>query len=353
MSFNRWNYVEGNPINRTDPTGQCWIMEDGDGRWYPDNSFQCHRSNAPEPPYMDGLTEGQLINFHESNDPPRENQVREENGSAAFGGAMLSKVYRAMCGDVDAWWNAGPKFDLETFVGILIIQEASFRWGHSEKEPEHMKNPFYGSGDDTYISSATLDRANYIAQVVATVTKYGDQSPDPSHQSYTCPAGTTGACVSGVLNWWAAQSETAQDWIRDYYHFIQEVTLDGSKRTSIDGRLDGHYKGGVGDVDVNRRSKNQRFWTIFSLARQYGFNALHNSSYAIQDGPVKFGNNTTMARELPNRGVQPGYNGTGRQTIYYYTADGWVVYTASQYGYWHNPDKLGSIIDMTDSSPSH
>src|SRR5687768_14164436 len=24
MSHNRWNYVESNPINRTDPSGLCW-----------------------------------------------------------------------------------------------------------------------------------------------------------------------------------------------------------------------------------------------------------------------------------------------------------------------------------------
>jgi len=29
LSLNRWNYVEGNPINRTDPSGQCFITDSG------------------------------------------------------------------------------------------------------------------------------------------------------------------------------------------------------------------------------------------------------------------------------------------------------------------------------------
>jgi len=31
MSYNKWNYVASNPINRTDPTGKCWYPKQGGG----------------------------------------------------------------------------------------------------------------------------------------------------------------------------------------------------------------------------------------------------------------------------------------------------------------------------------
>jgi len=32
MSYNKWNYVDGNPVNRTDPTGKCWYWDPSDGK---------------------------------------------------------------------------------------------------------------------------------------------------------------------------------------------------------------------------------------------------------------------------------------------------------------------------------
>jgi len=31
MSYNKWNYVGSNPVNRTDPTGRCWYPKQGGG----------------------------------------------------------------------------------------------------------------------------------------------------------------------------------------------------------------------------------------------------------------------------------------------------------------------------------
>ena len=338
MSFNRWNYTDSNPVNRIDPSGNCWVEYQGDFIWVPADGYPfCYgRSNESEPAYTAGMTEGELINFHPSNDPPRENQVREWADSP-YGGAMLSDVYQAMCDDGDAWWNAGPKFDLETFVGLMIMQESSFRWADATE-----------GSDDTSINEYSQEQAKYITQVVATVLKYGDHVPE--HQSWTCPPGTSGACVSGLFNFWAGHSEVARDWIKDYYHFIQDN--DG---TSIDGKLDGHYTGGVGDVSTNRWKKNQRFWAVFTQARLHGFNALHNPAYAIPYGPIMYGNNTAWTYELPRpnpkhpQKVTPGYHGIGKQTVYYYW-DTFIVYTASQYSYWHGA--IGDKVNQKDPSPS-
>jgi hypothetical protein len=35
LSLNRWNYVEGNPVNRTDPSGQCYIDTGNLPKWQP------------------------------------------------------------------------------------------------------------------------------------------------------------------------------------------------------------------------------------------------------------------------------------------------------------------------------
>jgi RHS repeat-associated protein len=46
MSFNRWNYVDGNPINRTDPSGMCWIISGGVNVWIPDGATPCQSGNT-------------------------------------------------------------------------------------------------------------------------------------------------------------------------------------------------------------------------------------------------------------------------------------------------------------------
>lgn len=38
-------YTDGNPVNYTDPTGQCWLYEDGNVKWYSDISLQCRNTN--------------------------------------------------------------------------------------------------------------------------------------------------------------------------------------------------------------------------------------------------------------------------------------------------------------------
>jgi RHS repeat-associated protein len=51
LSLNRWNYVEGNPVNYTDPSGLCWVIEDSDkdGRWYPDSDYRCIKKHNKVP----------------------------------------------------------------------------------------------------------------------------------------------------------------------------------------------------------------------------------------------------------------------------------------------------------------
>jgi hypothetical protein len=46
MSLNKWNYVEGNPVNRTDPSGMCFYTIPGtDTRvWLPDGATPCNTS---------------------------------------------------------------------------------------------------------------------------------------------------------------------------------------------------------------------------------------------------------------------------------------------------------------------
>jgi hypothetical protein len=46
MSYNKWNYVDSNPINRVDPTGMCWINVSGVNVWIPDGATPCQSGNA-------------------------------------------------------------------------------------------------------------------------------------------------------------------------------------------------------------------------------------------------------------------------------------------------------------------
>jgi RHS repeat-associated protein len=61
MSFNSWLYVENNSINRTDPSGNCWVFPgnnpDADPKWYPDTDDRCRMVT---PRYATGATEAQL-----------------------------------------------------------------------------------------------------------------------------------------------------------------------------------------------------------------------------------------------------------------------------------------------------
>ncbi len=46
MSFNAWNYVSGNPVNRLDPTGMCWITVNGTQVWIPDGAAPCSNTSS-------------------------------------------------------------------------------------------------------------------------------------------------------------------------------------------------------------------------------------------------------------------------------------------------------------------
>ena len=47
LSLNRWNYVEGNPINRSDPSGHCFNQADGTWHWFERPWFgNCQNSSA-------------------------------------------------------------------------------------------------------------------------------------------------------------------------------------------------------------------------------------------------------------------------------------------------------------------
>ena len=48
LSLNRWMYVEGNPVNRVDPTGMCWVDILGTNIWIPDQSTVCKYTNYPD-----------------------------------------------------------------------------------------------------------------------------------------------------------------------------------------------------------------------------------------------------------------------------------------------------------------
>ena len=45
MSYNLWLYTSGNPVNRLDPSGQCWVTPPGSNNpnpiWFPDGTSQC------------------------------------------------------------------------------------------------------------------------------------------------------------------------------------------------------------------------------------------------------------------------------------------------------------------------
>lgn len=316
MSFNRWNYGDSNPISHIDPTGTCWVTVGTKREWLPDGAQVC------QPDY--GMTPGAFYNTPISSRA----QISTNSLAQVFGGKQLWKVYLAMTCKTDAWWYAdlAHPFDYELFIGLMIIQEANIQYRID--------------GNIVTFNSDYLKRAEVISDVVATVSKYG------GHNNYSCPPIHV-SCISSVFNFWADHSEVAQARINELYHLIWNADQD---RDVADMNIDEYANSGPASIGqyYSRVNPNERITqdlvAVLSQARIWGHEALNKT--AKPDGPIMYGSDPNWTGKLgTDYKLIPGnnINGTVRNTIYYYQADGWIAYTASQYAFWKG--ELGNIVD--------
>jgi hypothetical protein len=254
-----------------------------------------------------------------------------------YGGRQLWRVYLEMVCETDSWWYADPSnvFDYEMFIGLMILQEANIMFTSSDES-------------NATLNPDSLMRAEMVAEVVGTVLKYG------GFRDYSCSAGSGRTCTASLFNFWADHSQVARNLINDYYHLVWD---EEQQRSVADMDLSEYAASGPASVGTyyNRQTGNKtppQLMKILSEARRLGYNAIHNPAYAIPNGPIMYGLNSQWTRKLSSDpyNVPAGRkNGTGRETIYYYTTDGIIFYTASQYGYWRG--QLGGIVDNTDPMP--
>jgi RHS repeat-associated protein len=113
MSYNRWSYGYGNPVNLTDPTGQfpAECLE-------ADDFAQCLRDWAAEG--RGGC----------ATDPVSLTQVGDlvpgTNETMIYGGDQFAKLYELMdSATTGTWWNQDGNFTFEQFVGLLLMHEGA------------------------------------------------------------------------------------------------------------------------------------------------------------------------------------------------------------------------------------
>jgi len=315
-------YTKGNPVNLTDPSGHDpWWCEGRANEQECINSWVISQTeNKP------GLTKGSLFNTPIGEPATQISQVK------TYGGRQLWRVFLEMLCENDAWWHADPsnKFSYEMFIGLMIFQEANMQ---------------FTPGDEfnVTLTSDSLKRADLITKVVATVMKYG------GFKEYSC-GNTGGNCQASIFNFWADHSQVSRNLINDYYELFWN---EEKKRSVPDYALDKYAGSGPASIGqyYNRKSGNRtppQLIKVLSEASRLGNNALHDPLFATQNGPIMYGLNSNWTRQLSLRGVRPYYeNGP---EIYYYTPEGVIFYTESQYGYWRGV--LGSTVDQMDAMPN-
>jgi len=172
MAFNLWNYTDANPINRGDPSGQCWATVPGSGDvpvWIPDGVT----SYCPD---RGGLDLGRMGTLPWGPTPA-------DGGSyVGYGGAQLWDVYNGMSGCTRAWWLKSKPFDPYTLIGLMILQEASFSFKPEAKDPLNDTTP--DANADT--------RANILVTVAATNLYDGRGQGDIHYKSWKCNPQTDG-----------------------------------------------------------------------------------------------------------------------------------------------------------------
>ena len=107
LSLNRWGYVGGNPVNRIDPSGMCWIIENGDGKWYPDSDHRCYYQK-------------QLAGFRNQADKDNFDDVPGLSSKAE----KLYELYEKMYRDKSGWW-----WTTHGAGGFTIWEFMASQWG--------------------------------------------------------------------------------------------------------------------------------------------------------------------------------------------------------------------------------
>jgi len=259
QALNRYAYVFNNPLKYVDPSGHdpCTGIP---GTYMPDCGVNDDET-SPDPVI---LTRG---------NPQKKIKQRP------YGGVEVKALFDMMMGATSGWWHTGGSFNLETFVGLMIMHEAA---GQAEF-------------------------ATWIATAVAQQLYVGGNRPP------YCPSGT---CVNGLFNFLAAYSESVHRLIDSYVRGAISIM----KYSGYGGFAR------LGEAEIQRRLGEAATW---------GNQALHPASL-IPDryyAPTDWGNFSKINIALTDKGAQIG---TGRNQVLYRSADRvFYVMTALQVNYWN------------------
>lgn len=280
LSLNRWVYTEGNPVNRVDPSGMCWVFDDtlGDPIWYPDNNRECIL------PKFDFMHKGDTI------------FIAGNPNVVAYGGYDLWRIFLDMKSRRGQWWNSDPEncFTFNTFIGLLILNES---------------NLFLSP--DNGINSGSQQRAEIIALITSQNLYVGG--------TYTPYCISPSLCYSGAFNYWSRETEAAQNLINDYF------TTGYVGPASVGN----YYRAGQSGVhpDIS---------LVLSESERLGATALHPSNLNSNkdEAPTGYGNYYEWMMFLRKETIpERKINGTKKETVYYY-ADDAIYYSQLQYRYW-------------------
>jgi RHS repeat-associated protein len=294
MSYNRWNYTDGNPVNRLDPSGQCWVTVSGSSGlvWVSDGTTPC--------PLIQGLTLGKVGTL----------PAGAANGAIyvqAYGGAQLAAIYNMMTTCNSAWWNE-ELFDVDSFIGLMLLSEANFAF--KDKDPN-------GTTHGTYADN----RLKALVTVAATVVYEGG-----GNGNWKCDQSKEGNCLASVLNYFAAYSAVSKSMILDYY-----------QATGNPAGFDHVLNGWLNSGPLNAaHSLPPQLHEILQVAHQAGLDA-RNSNNAMPGGPTEYGNYdkdfAIFIKGCVGSGSENTFGGTGKKEVYYYVDD-FFVWTKDQEDYW-------------------
>jgi RHS repeat-associated protein len=300
QSWNRYSYVQNNPILNIDPSGHCSL----NGHWIPDSDPACQWASNNQDS-LSGNGNGGFVpssgggNGGGSNGGGGDTTPLTHKGdpipgsdkTVAFGGAAAYDIYLEYK-KVHGWWNdyGNADFGLAEFLGMWALFE----------------------------SAGNLDTAKVIATIIAQNLYNGGNNPA------ACP---TGKCFNGAFNFMAAYSGGTTG------------MLNGG--TAYSAANEGSYPKAFGDGENKR-----------SLISMLGQMALSRSSldpaWTQRTGPSNWGNVTKSypgwkeaVREAANTQKDPSIrefhiNGTAANTIYYYYGDAFY-YSIAQRDFWNPP----------------
>jgi RHS repeat-associated protein len=263
LAFDRFAYVNNNPMRYIDPSGNLCV-EHG-------SKVYCS---------MDDEDYNDIWNIHQF-EPLLSLKHSNIPGVLPYSGSEYMQLYYLMRSATDAWWYHDGDFTFAEFNGLLIMYE--------------------GAGFDLFMG--------YVATAISQQLYIGaDYDPYCS----------SGPCMNGVFNFWAAYNQSPRELINKY----------------VRGNEDIRNFRGYGGLGASNPEKTME------LAAKHGNGMLYPESLDPDryNALSKWGNNDEFVVDLLNAGLEPRkYYSGGVKGIYFFTdiTEGAVIFYSVYYKlYW-------------------